>query len=210
MLELVPRAAYLLVNAAAVYVIMSPPNPPPKKQELSRPNTMSEVFIQLLGVVNKFVMWASTVCEFVALFCASISRNPPALLCPNASGAGPFSMGDTDYPVVFGGILSGICALWRLWCYRTMGHQYTFEVAITRKHQLAAVLFSPGGWLVRCEAWRGVGALVWIPWTVNVGVMMHGIAKRPQIEDDNLRRIFKDQWVSYAKRVPYRLIPGVL
>lgn len=46
-------------------------------------------------------------------------------------------------------------------------------------------------------------------WTVGVGVLWVLLCKRMDKEDAMLERNFGEAWRAWAKRVPYRLVPGV-
>ncbi|KAI0271639.1 hypothetical protein BC834DRAFT_922368 [Gloeopeniophorella convolvens] len=119
-------------------------------------------------------------------------------------------------------------------CYRELGRHFTFELAILEKHKLITTgpysivrhpayaggvmnvlglitaCWSPGAW------WREAGMINTIPgkvlavvWAVAVVHSMLIFARAPT-EDAVLHKEFGEEWESYAARVPYRYIPGVL
>lgn len=58
--------------------------------------------------------------------------------------------------------------------------------------------------------WDTVVTGVWAcAWTVGVGVLWVLLCKRMDKEDAMLERNFGEAWRAWAKRVPYRLVPGV-
>ncbi|KAF8881506.1 hypothetical protein BD779DRAFT_1013484 [Infundibulicybe gibba] len=231
MLDFILKPMLLLASAMAVDIIHSPPVPPPKEKELARPNTFSERFVLLIASSNKIIIWALIICELTILLFASF-RPPPFLLCPNPS---PTVLFQHIHPfLALGGVIIIISAALRLWCYKTMGRLYTFQVVIRNNHQLitngpyawvrhpgyaalyllvlgeAAMLLSPEGWMVGCGSWKQTGIIIWAPWLLNVFVMVNAVFQRLGVEDGNLRELFKSQWDAYAARVPYMLVPGII
>ncbi|KAI0755376.1 hypothetical protein C8Q80DRAFT_1217024 [Daedaleopsis nitida] len=82
---------------------------------------------------------------------------------------------------------------------------------------------SPGGWIAECVssgrptggvftatalvgtvAWAWIAFAVWYAWWLSVGV------RRARMEDAALRKEFRDQWDTYATRVRWWFVPGLL
>ncbi|KAL7278146.1 hypothetical protein ACG7TL_008118 [Trametes sanguinea] len=123
----------------------------------------------------------------------------------------------------------------RVWCHRTLGRNFTWTLSIQEKHKLVttgpyaivrhpsyaawmimllgnfALLFSEGSYFVEA-GWleRPVGKVVA---SVVVGyltcVTMAVPLGRAAREDDILKEEFGTEWLEWAKRTPYRLIPYV-
>ncbi|KAH8088971.1 hypothetical protein BXZ70DRAFT_1002101 [Cristinia sonorae] len=133
--------------------------------------------------------------------------------------------------VLFGSLL-------RAACYRALGALFTFDLSIQPRHKLvtwgpyayvrhpaysgslslmlglALVNLTPGSWLAECGvlglgnpslnlAVRALLFLTWYAWWISVGV------HRAVLEDQEMKKLFGDEWVAYSKRVPCWFIPGV-
>ena len=120
--------------------------------------------------------------------------------------------------------------LLRIHCYRKLDRHFTFELAVQKEQKLvtdgvygivchpsysAAIVacigfymaqLCPGSWLyeyfgVVPTAALGAGLLA---------TMVVGLGKRMRTEDNMLKDNFGEQWQEWAKRVPYRIIPGLI
>lgn len=128
-------------------------------------------------------------------------------------------------------------AIIRLASYRALGRHFTFEVALQRDHTLVTsgpygvvrhpsyigslltlvgmdlAMFAPGSWAREC-AWPAATRSPWAAAAVYAAGLMQlamvaGLCRRAPLEDEMLRKAFGKQWFDWAKRVPYRLVPGV-
>jgi protein-S-isoprenylcysteine O-methyltransferase Ste14 len=138
--------------------------------------------------------------------------------------------------LIAGSCLSVIGSAIRIHCYSTLGRLFTFELSIRQNHKLVtsgpySIVRHPsyaGGlcvflgillchfhtrsWLVSCSGVfpssdQGVkltlgGVLVCL-----FSLLFSGLEGRIQKEEAMLQGNFGDQWTSYVKRVPYRLVP---
>ncbi|KIJ50030.1 hypothetical protein M422DRAFT_160015, partial [Sphaerobolus stellatus SS14] len=123
----------------------------------------------------------------------------------------------------------------RATCFRTLGKFFTFEVTIRPNHVLVdsgpyGIVRHPGytASVIRLAgaALLGVGprTYVWMcgiaesnivtfaltTWLFCVFYTQYSLLSRGPVEDDMLRKRFGKEWQEYAKRVPYRYIPGVV
>jgi protein-S-isoprenylcysteine O-methyltransferase Ste14 len=139
-------------------------------------------------------------------------------------------------PASFIGCLSVAFGGWLRWkCYRTLSGQFTFLHTVQKKHTLVthgpySIVRHPS-YLATTFVWVGLG--LWHgskgSWLRESGFLttMPGMAyggafgallialkaalySRMPKEDAELRRVFGEEWETYAKRVPYRLIPGLV
>lgn len=139
-------------------------------------------------------------------------------------------------PAVIGSILVTTGGIIRGWCYRSLNRLFTFQLSIRPYHSLVTtgpyafvrhpsysaalvgfwgshlVLFGHGGWVresgVLSTAVGKVGVALWI---FIFGFVMHaGCFYRVETEDKLLRDTFGKEWESWAKRVQWKLIPGVV
>ncbi|KAG1724487.1 hypothetical protein EDB19DRAFT_1834169 [Suillus lakei] len=97
--------------------------------------------------------------------------------------------------IVAGGLL-------RWWCFRTLGRFFTFHLSVRKEHTLVTtgtLLGRPPSILS-----GSVGAVHRHRMTAIIGLMF-----RIDNEDKLMKSIAKDEWVNWAKKVKYRLIPGI-
>lgn len=130
--------------------------------------------------------------------------------------------------VVMGGLL-------RLWCFRTLGRFFTFELSVRKGHQLvktgpysivrhpayAASLLQFTGVLLlhgqRTSWFRSSEILDNIPglkiivlvWVVERTIAVISLVRRISQEEAVIKSLFGDEWKNWAKKVRYRLIPGI-
>lgn len=123
--------------------------------------------------------------------------------------------------------------LLRVECYQTLGNFFTFELCICKGHKLivhgpyayvrhpsysaliltiaGAICSAAGGSWVResgvLDTWVGFGAAsVWL--TIAASVVLSLLLRIPR-EDEILRQRFGHEWISWAQRVPYKILPGI-
>ncbi|EAU86696.2 hypothetical protein CC1G_06457 [Coprinopsis cinerea okayama7 len=210
------KTSLLLLSAVSVHLSLSPPNPPVKQEELYWRSTMVWV-----GVLTEILVptiasawsrhWAS------ALFDASASYS-----------------GCECHPLLIAGALFTILAAsLRIWCFKKLGPLFTFEITIRPKHELitsgpysfvrhpsytgvfltligaSLLLFAPSNWVATKGVWTVPGALFGLFWAVKCAFAFRGTYLRLTTEDEVLRETFGVEWEEYARRVPWRLLPGV-
>lgn len=135
---------------------------------------------------------------------------------------------------VLGWALGVSGTLLRVWCYRTLAKAFTFELSVKEGHKLvrsgpyafvrhpsytgyyalmvgaAIFTYGRGGW------WAQIGFHLG-GWPILAGahllwqsVLMASFWGRCGLEDKVLHAHFKEEWETWEKEVPYRLIPGVI
>ena len=138
-------------------------------------------------------------------------------------------------PLSMLGLGLGVAGSWLRWkCYQSMRSQFTGDLSIQKNHKL--IKTGPYGF-VRHPSYSGgllvqFGRVCWFcsrgSWVRESGVLdtmtgsvfFYGLALflwtmavfgvgRMGREDKELRRAFGDEWDEWARRVRYRLIPGV-
>ncbi|KAI6039159.1 hypothetical protein EDC04DRAFT_3090347 [Pisolithus marmoratus] len=141
-------------------------------------------------------------------------------------------------PTFLSGICLTIAgSLLRRHCYRVLGRFFTFELSIREDHKLVTsgpysivrhpsytgcifiqvgqimVLFDDNSWLVACSGLLPVYAdsMVGVLWAARVFLLSVGYAWviRMNNEDVMLQKSFGKEWREWAKKVPYRLFPGI-
>ncbi|KAF5309231.1 hypothetical protein D9619_012719 [Psilocybe cf. subviscida] len=127
-------------------------------------------------------------------------------------------------------------ALIRHSCYRALGHMFTYEISIQKGHRLVTsgpyayvrhpsyssgalamvgamtCHLTPGAWLRECSglfehAWRT--HLHVLAGSVPVLVFFLLIVPRLDREDELMKQQFGEEWVRWATKTPYKLIPGL-
>ncbi|KAG1750482.1 uncharacterized protein EDB91DRAFT_1235023 [Suillus paluster] len=138
--------------------------------------------------------------------------------------------------LITGSCLSVIGSAIRIHCYSTLGKFFTFELSIRQDHKLITsgpysivrhpsytsglcvflgVLlchFHTQSWVVSCSgvfpsSSQAVKLTLACVWVAFISVVYSGLGSRIKKEEEMLEGNFGDQWRSYAKRVPYRLVP---
>ena len=131
------------------------------------------------------------------------------------------------------GILLAVFGAWiRASCYKHLGRHFTFELTLQQNHQLITngpysvvrhpsytgmfvfslgsimCLFGPGSLWQTAKLWTSPLGLVvgglFIVYRLYVNAVLFARVAR---EDIVLRQEFKDEWVKWARRTRYRLIP---
>jgi protein-S-isoprenylcysteine O-methyltransferase Ste14 len=121
----------------------------------------------------------------------------------------------------------------RIWCFRTLGAHFTFEVAIKRDHKLissgpyahvrhpgytgvalmmvgeAILACSPNSYINECKIMSTAAGRPLIPWAVFQLYVVGSLMRRSKIEDANLRATFGKTWDEYSRAVPKRFIPYI-
>lgn len=120
----------------------------------------------------------------------------------------------------------------RIVCYRRMQQYFTFHLALRDNHKLitdgpysyvrhpsytgacAVLVGSPLFSLGRGSWWAEHALPGRSPWLIMgvlhvilSAVIIRGGLARCDLEDEVLRKHFKDEWVQWAKKTPYRLVP---
>ncbi|TEB29668.1 ICMT-domain-containing protein [Coprinellus micaceus] len=240
------KAASLLVSATYVHLSLSPPNPPVQKEECYRHkdnvNTLFETFVQYITFCSKTMVWMAVAAElFVTAIYHALRATPPwryeclwTSLHARTSGDPPPWATECSPFILLGATLIAFGTVLRLWCFRTLGPLFTFEITIRPKHEL--VTSGPYAW-VRHPSYAGIyvtltgasllfltpnatwvnasGTRTWLGmllvafWCVKCIFAFRGTCLRVSAEDQVLKETFGEEWEVYRERVPWRLAPWV-
>ncbi|RDB30071.1 Protein-S-isoprenylcysteine O-methyltransferase B [Hypsizygus marmoreus] len=229
----------LLMSSAAVHISLSPPNPPVKEHNNSVPNTLFEKFIQSITFFSKVMMWMGTMWDlYVSVAKYGLhtrSHDVPAAIVRLGACHEYYQTSCMVHPILVVGMLTTVtAAALRVWCFKTLGRLFTFEIDIRPEHELitcgpyawvrhpsytgvyltllgaTAVLCSPGTWLVECGPGNIGAALISLLWTLKCIYVFKGMTVRLRVEDEVLREAFGERWDEYSKRVPQSLLPGII
>ncbi|KAI0036304.1 hypothetical protein K488DRAFT_41425 [Vararia minispora EC-137] len=133
-----------------------------------------------------------------------------------------------------GAVLTILGASLRFACFRALGTNFTYELAIRDKHKLitsgpysivrhpaymgtmlvavGATLaeLSPGSWWTEANVMdTGFGRVAAVLWVVGLLVRVSLLLRAPK-EDAMLREHFGKEWEEYAQRVRWWYVPGVI
>jgi len=137
-------------------------------------------------------------------------------------------------PFVLGWILAIAGTVARVSAYTELGRQFTYDIVLRENHKLVTTgpysivrhpsytalivtwagvsicLFGEGSWLSETgmlskTVWRVISFV----WFANMLWYTCNMVRRAYLEDNIFRGRFKGQWEEWAKRVPYKLVPGV-
>ncbi|OSC97199.1 hypothetical protein PYCCODRAFT_1440397 [Trametes coccinea BRFM310] len=185
----------------------------------------------------KYIAWALALAEVAAIL---VARNPSTM--PSEPTQWLYALKHTSSTpkvaispaFMFGWAMVVLGALIRDACYRHLGRQFTFQLAIIEDHKLItqgpySVVRHPSytGWLMHT-----VGLLIIQTcggsWIAECGILNIPVGRtvvaayvlfllyvdgltvdRTWREDEALRKQFGEQWVQWSKQTPYRLFPGV-
>ncbi|KAI1790182.1 hypothetical protein LXA43DRAFT_1095707 [Ganoderma leucocontextum] len=136
---------------------------------------------------------------------------------------------------IAGTFLCLIGGIMRVFCYRALGRHFTFELSIRKDHKLVTdgpysivrhpsytalimvtigtllCLIGTGSWLAESGIMSTlVGRLLVLVWAAEVAWIPIVMVLRVGTEDEILRKEFKDEWLAWSQRTPYKLIPGVI
>ena len=138
-------------------------------------------------------------------------------------------------PFLVGAALCAVGGALRLLCYRALGRHFTFELSLRKDHKLVtdgpyAVVRHPsytalimvtvgtllcltgqGSWLAESGILSTlIGRLLVVMWAAEVAWIPIVMILRVGTEDEILRKEFKDEWETWSRRTPYKLIPGLI
>ncbi|PPR01003.1 hypothetical protein CVT24_000584 [Panaeolus cyanescens] len=144
--ELDLTSVVYLITAISVHISLSPPNPPIKFDECcdepKKTNTLFERFVQYITFCSKSMIWLAAFCEAYIRLSDRLLLNDPSL---RSYAIHPC--------VAVGGGLTLVAAILRIWCFKSLGPFFTFEITIRPKHEL--ITTGPYAW-VRHPSYTGV------------------------------------------------------
>ncbi|KAH8809481.1 hypothetical protein DL96DRAFT_1536181 [Flagelloscypha sp. PMI_526] len=186
----------------SVYVTLSPPRPPPTKDELVD-GTTSMKFVTAIRPLICFGFCVPYGFEILQRNAGNVPLQlKPVLniLCTPETRA--ILSPSVPLQTALGLVLMNLMGAGRVACYAALGRMFTFQISLIRDHQL----ITTGPYrIVRHPSSYGYLA-VYIILSAFVGI---SFIMRTAEEDLILRREFGEQWERWAKLVPYRLIPFI-
>ncbi|EMD40150.1 hypothetical protein CERSUDRAFT_45691, partial [Gelatoporia subvermispora B] len=215
------------------------PQPPPSREEINKFNGVKRSFVErtvsLITPTLKYTFWATSLCESAVILARKFPTCPisHSVLKALTDQKSLSTYADRLFFAGCGLTITG--ALIRVACYRHLGRMFTYQLAVRDGHQLvtngpysvvrhpsyatgivscigvALVTLGRGAYLSECfRVWdEPARRLLAVAWLIVLSWVPYMSLTRPQLEDEVLRREFGEQWEEWARRTPYRLIPGI-
>ncbi|KAH7927990.1 hypothetical protein BV22DRAFT_1103312 [Leucogyrophana mollusca] len=223
----------LLTSTLSFCISARPPNPPPETSEQVKVPLSDSVLVKgsvLLPIMTLLPCLAATAVSLALNFPSRTSGQILAVLLP----AGHLHDLTPSRYLIAGSILAVAGGLGRIWCYRTLGRHFTFELSLRKEHRLVTdgpysvvrhpsytaivlvvvgltlVHLSPGSFSRSC-GWLDTtwGKTIFGAWATQCALTISVLFSRTKREDVMLKEHFGEVWEKYARRVRYRLVPGV-
>jgi len=267
-LQVLFKLPLLTVASKSFVIAFTPPNPPAKKKVRGN---FFETYVHQIVAVMINIFWFIMALDALATVLASGILGPEltktttdaigAHICPSTNsstrGLAPSSFAPSS-TFLFHTALLALSALGRLWCYRTLGKHFRYEVSIQEKHHLVTsgpyafvrhpsylalygtyisslgLLAAKGTWsrecilqvpfsdllsvfgeggvldpLLRYPVVEYVSLSLMGIWFAALVCVERNLAARLLWEDGVLKNEFGKEWVEYARRVPWRIVPFV-
>ncbi|KAH7887360.1 hypothetical protein F5I97DRAFT_820831 [Phlebopus sp. FC_14] len=229
----------LIAISTLTYHVSSTPPHQPANTEIVRQTPYERLLsftTRYTTRVFKTIYWFGAATEMASILARNID---PGLIPGALEGTVKALTTLKDAPItptfLFGSVLATLGGLLRWQCFRTLGRHFTFILSLRKDHHL--VTSGPYAY-VRHPSYTGLtmvvlgilimhgskdsflrssGILLTVPggrllalgWMVGMIVVNVGMFRRMRREDRMLKDAFGEEWERWAKRVRYRLIPGV-
>ena len=219
---LVLHALLLLFTTVLFHIGITNPNPTAASDYVAKENTALRIAVSFGPKLGKLLIWLSTFYQVLylclqAVFPSSISMST------NLLAMTPMSM--------LGYMLMIVGGLGRIWCYRTLGPFFTYELTIRASHQLIktgpyayvrhpsytfASLLTIGMFLVHQRLANFFPDSPWIQFQLGpvgfltcCGILIAVLSTRVHREEIELETKFGEEWINYASKTK-RFIPGLI
>ncbi|KAG6811616.1 hypothetical protein H0H92_006631 [Tricholoma furcatifolium] len=229
------RVILVTIQAVCNHYACTPPNPTPAKGRYHTEELFILQIAPLVFKIHQYLVWTCALFETLFYLC-SLSPFPSPLPIPTTTLLCPIPPSHPPVYItplfVIGVVAVALGTYIRLDCFRTLGRLFTFDLTIDPNHTLVTQRFysyvrhpaytgsilvvaglafshlSKGAWMTSCGPLRVPGAapIVWVAWwawTLCVGI------SRAQAEDNQMKKLFKEEWVQYAVNTPWWFFPGV-
>ncbi|KAJ7133343.1 hypothetical protein C8R44DRAFT_899794 [Mycena epipterygia] len=218
------KLPFLFVDALFYHRSYTQPTIPASQDEQKRTDSTAHPsddwfenrIIPILPAWNKLMFWAFTVTETSAILTSYFAVKESS---DNIAESNP-SRGRITAVFLLGTGLIVAGATIRIRCFREMGRHFTFALSLRDDHTLITsggnmtilgaglTLMSDGSWWFgggRATLWGRFLAVNFIACSILDGRVFLRAGK----EDAYLKKAFGEQWVQFAKKVPYMYIPGL-
>ncbi|OCH85200.1 hypothetical protein OBBRIDRAFT_332235 [Obba rivulosa] len=213
-----------------------PPDPKEKERFGVTGKVLSTIRPPWVRRIHRDLTWGIILCEILVILATSYpsaaSKQMLSFFSPGRSV--PDVQVHITSTFIVGWLLLVTGGYIRYACYRTLGRHFTFELALRDSHCLItcgpySVVRHPsytasmmagvglllcvsghGSWLAESGMMNSFAGrlcvLIWAAEKIFVPIVM---LLRVEKEDGALRKEFGDQWVEWAKKTPYKLVPAV-
>ncbi|KAI0337210.1 hypothetical protein BDW22DRAFT_969825 [Trametopsis cervina] len=227
----------MLVASWCAYVACTPPNPAPSEDEKSKftterqkTDTMFVPIAFLAGLAQTFIH-TNNVTEALAILANGLQLTALLSLFPQrVLDDGSLTLWHPERIVGLVLMIAGTSI--RIDCYRRLQKNFTFQLALKEDHKLVtdgsyayvrhpsytgALLVSIGALMLnygRGSFWaehalQNQGLWMWLG-LFDIAlkyVFFSGAVGRCKVEDDVLKAHFEDEWVRWAQKTKYRMVP---
>ena len=250
------KSVLLVLAAISFRIAVNPPNPPPTKNDrLYHPKTLFEGTFRWLCVLIQACICSvyylpssvniasqvvgigclMTECAMLLALHVPFPQASRMLSTVCASPSPSLTNLSTISPLFMLGVgMMYISGMLRLWCYKTLGSLFTFELAIRHNHKLITSgpyaivrhpgytgaliintsviipIFCAGSYVYECRIMSTLVGGILVVWVAVLGYAIVALLGRGKIEDEELRKEFGGSWDSYSRSVPYRFVPGLI
>ncbi|KAI0747196.1 ICMT-domain-containing protein [Daedaleopsis nitida] len=240
------KGPLLVCHAIGTYRGMSPPTRTPLSKERQRaaiPDFLASASsVQRVAFATaKIIFCAVALSEATTLVVHQMPQTwPVPRLLASLLPFSPPNGDGSSYPLRLTAVSSIGCGLGivggfiRVWCHRTLGRFFTWEVAVRDDHKLITagpysivrhpsytgwisitvgnllLLYGRGSFFREAGLWETLaGKAVAVFATVCTGWVCAGMLYRTHTEDLMMKKEFGTEWEEWAKSTRYRLIPYV-
>ncbi|OCH92222.1 hypothetical protein OBBRIDRAFT_818387 [Obba rivulosa] len=229
----------LLARAAMVQVACSPPSTPAKADErhrFGRTDILTRLRARDGVKLMHALSWTHSICEAAIIaatyYSSDFSDRIITTLVPGPNSAAHRLAITPTF--LLGASLVFVGGFTRLACHQSLGRFFTWDLAVREDHQLITTgpysvvrhpayagsaiisignilcMFSAGSWWTECGVLSTpLGKLFAAQWLLHWIALPIALTMRIPKEDEVLKREFGEQWMAWAKRTPYRLIPYI-
>ncbi|KIP03753.1 hypothetical protein PHLGIDRAFT_110417 [Phlebiopsis gigantea 11061_1 CR5-6] len=233
------KAATLVLCAVLFHNGIHPPTPPPARENIVYKGQLFEHASRGLIYFWQGLFFVTAGCH-IAVMCALQNTALDArfgitsALCSSRTPPSLRALASFSPRFAAGVLIMVLAAALRMWCYRTLGRLFTFEVAISPDHALitrgpyawvrhpsytggiAMVLatallgFGPREYVAQCGVAASRAGVLVLMWCVPAVYGVWALYRRTGVEDAKLREKFGEVWEKYRREVPHKLIPYVV
>jgi len=235
MLAVLSKVALLVLAALFLNLGTTAPQPPPTDKDKVYSVGPFERAVRVWIYLIRAFWTGLTLCPAVVLLTRfsdhAYAPSVVSALCPRPTSFDALASITPTFLLTFALVIGG--ALLRLWCYRTLGRFFTFEVTLKNEHRLVTngpyavvrhpsytaayavcagtmgMLYAKGGYIHECGLMATPARwAVYACFALNLFISL-AVINRVPVEDALLRESFGEEWERWHKRVPYALIPGI-
>lgn len=228
MLEII-QILLLLFTTILFHISNTNPNSSTTSDHVVYEGFASKLGVSFGTVISKFVIWSSTLYQLLYLYLKTTSSPLISTFFPEI-----FTITDPlplTFTAVFAYILMIIGGLGRIWCYKTLGKFFTFEITIRNSHKLIktgpyayvrhpsytfASILIIGMLLIHRRVVYFFPHRTWVrlfmdgPWPLTSFLIFAFFTSLRVIrEEKELAKNFGKEWIDYSSKTK-RFIPGLI